>query len=172
MPTRRWPVRPIVILGGGFGGVSRAQRLEQLFARDPHLETALVSQSTYLLFTPMLAEVASSGLEAQHISAPVRAACPHTRFVRAEVEGVDTAAQVVHVRASPSGPVETLPYDHLLLALGAAPNFYGLPGLEGRAFTLKTPDDATRLRDHVIALLDRADVRSEERRVGKEGRSR
>src|SRR3990170_1018699 len=58
------PTRRVVILGGGFGGVSTAQRLEQLFARDPHLEIALVSQSNYLLFTPMLAEVASSGLEA------------------------------------------------------------------------------------------------------------
>src|SRR3990170_3105644 len=152
------PTRRVVILGGGFGGVSTAQRLEQLFARDPHLEIALVSQSNYLLFTPMLAEVASSGLEAQHISAPVRAACLHTRFVRAEVEGVDTATQVVRVRASPSVPVETLPYDHLVLALGSVPNFYGLPGLEEHAFTLKTLDDATRLRNHVIALLEHADV--------------
>ena len=160
------PTRRVVILGGGFGGVSTAQRLEQLFARDPHLEIALVSQSNYLLFTPMLAEVASSGLEAQHISAPVRAACPHTRFVRAEVEGVDTATQVVRVRASPSAPVETLPYDHLVLALGSVPNFYGLPGLEEHSFTLKTLDDATRLRNHVIALLERADVErnGEERR--------
>ncbi len=152
------PATRVVVLGGGFGGVGTAQRLEQLFSRDARLEITLVSQSNYLLFTPMLAEVASSGLEAQHISAPVRAALPHTRFRRAEVEAVDAAAQVVRVRASPTAPVETLPYDHLVLALGSIPNYYGLPGLETHSFTLKTLQDATLLRNHVIALLERADV--------------
>ncbi len=160
--------RRVVILGGGFGGVSTAQRLEQLFAGDPGFEITLVSHSNYLLFTPMLAEVASSGLEPQHISAPVRAALPRTRFRRAEVETIDTADRIVRVRASLSAPAEVLPFDHLVLALGAVPNFFGLPGMEEHAFSLKTLQDATRLRNHVITLLERADVESdpEERRRG------
>jgi NADH dehydrogenase len=153
--------RRVVILGGGFGGVAAAQRLEDLFARDPSLEIVLVSQSNYLLFTPMLAEVASSGLEAQHISAPVRAACPRTRFVRAEVEGVDVGQRIVRVRGAAGGSGEALPYDHLILALGSVPSFHGLPGLEDHAFTLKTLDDATRLRNHVLTLLERADAEPE-----------
>ncbi|MBI4278027.1 MAG: NAD(P)/FAD-dependent oxidoreductase [Armatimonadetes bacterium] len=152
------PTRRVVILGGGFGGVSAAHRLEQLFARDLSVEITLVSQSNYLLFTPMLAEVASSGLEAQHISTPVRAALPRTRFRRAEAEAIDCDAREVRIRASASAPVETLPYDHLVLALGAVPNFYGLPGVEACCFTLKTLQDAIRLRNHVIVLLERADV--------------
>lgn len=152
------PTRHVVILGGGFGGVSTAQHLDQLFSRDPRLEVTLVSQSNYLLFTPMLAEVASSGLQAQHISAPVRAALPRIRFRHAEVDAIDIVAQVVQVRASPSAPVEALPYDHLVLALGSVPEYYGLPGLEAHSFTLKTLHDATRLRNHVIALLEQADV--------------
>ncbi|MGQ0550067.1 MAG: NAD(P)/FAD-dependent oxidoreductase [Armatimonadota bacterium] len=156
----------VVILGGGFGGVSAAQRLEQLFSRDVRFEITLVSQSNYLLFTPMLAEVASSGLEPQHISAPVRAALPHTRFRRADVETIDIAARVVQIRTSPTAPAEALPYDHLVLALGSVPNFYGLPGLEDNSFTLKTLQDATALRNHVIGALERADVEpnAEERR--------
>ena len=51
----------VVILGGGFGGVGVAQRMEQLISRGPGMEITLVSQSNHLLFTPMLAEVASSG---------------------------------------------------------------------------------------------------------------
>lgn len=169
---RRWPEAPrealggppegptvrVVILGGGFGGVSAAQRLEQVFARDPRIEVTLVSQSNYLLFTPMLAEVASSGLEPQHISAPVRAALAHTRFRRAEVDAIDTAAQTVRVRTSATASAEQLRYDHLILALGSVPNYYNLPGLEAHSFTLKTLQDATLLRNHVIALLERADV--------------
>jgi NADH dehydrogenase len=156
----------IVILGGGFGGVSAAQRLGDLFARDRSIDVTLVSQSNYLLFTPMLAEVASSGLEAQHISTPVRAALPRTRFRHAEVEEVDTAARVVRIRASATAPIETLPYDDLVLALGATPFFYGLPGVEAYAFTLKSLADAVRLRNHTIGLLERAEVETdpEERR--------
>jgi NADH dehydrogenase len=152
------PVTRVVILGGGFGGVSTAQRLEQIFARDPTVDITLVSQSNYLLFTPMLAEVASSGLEPQHISAPVRAALLRTRFRRAEVEAIDVAAQTVLLRGGPAAPAETISYDHLALALGSVPNYYGLPGLEAHSFTLKTLQDATLLRNHVIALLEQADV--------------
>ena len=156
----------VVILGGGFGGTSAAQRLEQLLSRDQGLEITLVSQSNYLLFTPMLAEVASSGLEAQHISAPVRATCPHTRFHRAEVTAIDTSEQTVWVRPNPSVPSEALPYDHLVLALGSVPNYFGLPGLEEHSFTMKTLEDASRLRNHVIGMLEHADSEpdKEERR--------
>ena len=160
------PKRRVVILGGGFGGMAAAQRLERLFSRDPNLEVTLVSQSNYLLFTPMLAEVASSGLEAQHISSPIRAACPYTQFRRATVEAIDAAAQTVRIRSSVSVSTDTLPYDHLMLALGSVPNYFGLPGMGEYSFTLKTLEDASRLRDHIIAMLERADVEpnDEERR--------
>ena len=154
------PAAHVLILGGGFGGVSLAQRLEQIFARDPAVEITLVSQSNYLLFTPMLAEVAGSGLEPQHISAPVRAALVRTRFRRAEVERIDIAAQSVVLRSG-STVLETVPYDHLALALGSVPNYHGLPGLETHSFTLKTLQDATALRNHVIAMLEQADVEPE-----------
>ena len=152
------PITRVVILGGGFGGIGTAQGLERIFWRDPNLEITLVSQSNYLLFTPMLAEVAASALEPQHMCAPVRAALPHTRFYRSEVEEIDTEAKVVRLRASPSSPVDTLPYDHLVLALGSVANYFGLPGMEEHSFTLKTLDDATRLRNHVITQLERADT--------------
>ena len=110
----------------------------------------------------MLAEVASSGLEAQHISAPVRASCPHTRFHRAEVTAIDTSSQVVSVRPGPSLPSETLSYDHLVLSLGLVPNYFGLPGLEQHSFSMKTLEDATTLRNHVIGTLEHADSEPDE----------
>ena len=160
------PINRVVILGGGFAGTSVAQRLERVLTRGPGMEVTLVSQSNYLLFTPMLAEVASSALEAQHISAPVRACCPHTRFRRAEILTIDTAAETVWIRSSVTGAPEAVASDHLVLAMGSVPNFFGLPGLEEHSFTLKTLVDATQLRNHVIELLERADSESddEERR--------
>jgi NADH dehydrogenase len=162
-PRPKTPKR-IVILGGGFGGVAAAQRLEKLTGgrNSPvSIESTLVSHSNYLLFTPMLAEVAGSSLEAQHISAPVRASCPHTRFHRAVVEAIDTETQDVYVTRGSNMAAEALPYDHLVLALGAVPNYFGLPGMVEHSFSLKSLEDATRLRNHVISLLERADVEND-----------
>ena len=164
-PTDRTPVKPaeprrVVILGGGFGGVGTAQRLEQLCARSADVEITLISSSNYLLFTPMLAEVASSSLRAEHISVPIRASCPRTRFRRADVVSVDTDLRYVRLGRD-DGTGETLPYDHLVVALGSVPSFGGLPGLEEHAFTLKTLEDANRIRNHALRLLERADVETE-----------
>ena len=151
-PTR------IVILGGGFGGVSAAQRLEQLTAKDERFVVTLISQSNYLLFTPMLAEVASSALQAQHISTPVRAACPHTNFLRAGVTEIDVESKAVTISPGADRSVEKIDFDHLVLALGSVPAYYGLPGMRRHSFSLKSLEDASRLRNHVLAVLERADV--------------
>ncbi|MEM7326731.1 MAG: NAD(P)/FAD-dependent oxidoreductase [Actinomycetota bacterium] len=152
----------IVVLGGGFGGVATAKRLEQLMLADADLTVSLVSPSNSLLFTPMLAEVAGSALQPHHISAPIRAMCPRTRFYRDEVADIDLDRQVVHLRGSP----DPLPYDHLVIALGSVPNYRDLPGLAEHSFSLKSLPDAVALRNHVVAMLERADVEAdaEERR--------
>jgi NADH dehydrogenase len=161
--ARRLPVagaaglsrRRVVILGGGFGGVSAARRFEQLLPWTPWLDVTLVSQRNYLLFTPMLAEVAAGSVEAGNVGVPLRAACPRTRFRRAEVVGVDPDRRVVHLRRGDA--LEALPYDHLVLALGAVPNFRDLPGVSANALTLASLEDARRLRDHVLGRLEQAD---------------
>jgi NADH dehydrogenase len=161
--ARRLPVaaaagpgrRRVVILGGGFGGVSAARRFEQLLPWSPWLDVTLVSQRNYLLFTPMLAEVAAGSVEAGNVGMPLRAACPRTRFRRAEVLGVDPDRRVVHLRRGDA--LEALPYDQLVLALGAVPNFRDLPGVATNALTLATLEDARRLRDHVLGRLEQAD---------------
>jgi NADH:ubiquinone reductase (H+-translocating) len=147
--------RRIVVLGGGFGGVSAARRFEQLLPWTPWLDVTLVSQRNHLLFTPMLAEVAAGSVEAGNVGVPLRAACPRTRFRRAEVLGLDPDRRLVHLRRGDA--LETLPYDHLVLALGAVPNFRDLPGVAANALTLATLEDARRLRDHVLGRLEQAD---------------
>jgi NADH dehydrogenase FAD-containing subunit len=154
-PTR------VVILGGGFGGVGAAKELEQLVGRRPDLDVTIVSKSNYLLFTPMLAEVASRSLEPSHISAPIRAACPRTRFRCARVEDIDPVRQLVLVRAEHATAPEVLAYDHLVIALGAVPNALDLPGVREYAFPLKTLKDANLLRDHVVHLLEQAEVETD-----------
>jgi NADH dehydrogenase len=152
----------VVIIGGGFGGVATAQQFEKLNARGPRIDVTLVSDSNFLLFTPMLAEVAGGALEAQHISAPVRAAAPHTRFRRGTVQQIHPQRKVIEIGTG-GLQIETLAYDHLVVATGVAPAFFDLPGVEERAFTLKTLADAALLREHVLGLLELAEQEQDAR---------
>src|SRR5437870_11514050 len=75
------PKTRIVILGGGFGGVTTARRLERLCKRRRGVEIVLVSRDNFLLMTPLLFEVCSGALDARHCSFPIRAFLRTTRFV-------------------------------------------------------------------------------------------
>src|SRR5437867_9222360 len=145
----------IVILGGGFGGVTTARRLERLCKRRRDVEIILVSRDNFILMTPLLFEVCSGALDARHCSFPVRAFLRTTRFVEATVQGVDLERRVVHLAAP--GESADLSYDQLVLALGAMTNRVMIPGSE-HAFTFKTLADALLLRNHLIERFERADV--------------
>ncbi len=96
-------MKRIVILGGGFGGVYTARRLEQLLRRRPDVEIVLVSRDNFpLLMTPLLFEVFSGTLDFRHCSFPIRAFLRTTRFGEALVRGIDLDRRVVHP-ASPAG---------------------------------------------------------------------
>ena len=116
-----------MILGGGFGGVSAARRFEQLLPWTPWLDVTLVSQRNYLLFTPMLAEVAAGlgrGRQRRGAAAGGLPAGPASAGARCSAStptgGSSTCAAAT--------PWRRLPYDQLVLAMGAVPNFRDLPG--------------------------------------------
>ncbi len=73
-------VQRILILGGGFGGLYAALRLEKIFSGDESIEITLISDENFLLFTPMLPEVPSGSIEAKHIVSPLRAFFRKVRF--------------------------------------------------------------------------------------------
>jgi NADH dehydrogenase len=145
----------IAILGGGFGGVYTARHLEHLCRRRPDVEVILVSRENFLVMTPLLFEVCSGALDLRHCSVPIRAFLRTTRFMEAAVRGIDLDRRVVHLGAA--GETGELPYDHLVLALGAMTNRVMIPGSE-HAFTFKTLADALLLRNYVIERFERADV--------------
>jgi NADH dehydrogenase len=158
-PSPPGPVSPevetcVVILGGGFAGVSTAINLEREFRDDPSVAFTLVSETNALLFTPMLAEVAASSLEPTHICTPLRSSLHRTRVVRGQVAGIDLKNR--HVKLSDRE--ETLSYDHLVLALGAVSSLPPGDGISEHALEFKTLADAIRIRNHVIDAFDRADA--------------
>ncbi|HTV72101.1 MAG TPA: NAD(P)/FAD-dependent oxidoreductase [Candidatus Acidoferrales bacterium] len=147
----------IVILGGGFGGLATAARLERLLGKD-EAEIALVSRENFSLFTPMVPEVSSGGLELRHVVTPVRAQLRRTQFYLGEVKSIDLAARTVDVEHTILQTHQRLPYDHLVFALGSVTSTFGLPGIEERALPLKTLEDAERLRNQMVAIMETADV--------------
>jgi len=153
------PPRGIVILGGGFAGMTTAVRLEQELRRDPSVSVTLVSDQNALLFTPMLAEVAGGSLEASHISTPLRTALHRTEFLRGRAESVDFERRLVRVApvAANPGTVREIPYDHLVVALGSVSNYFGAANIQRHALDFKTLLDAIRIRNHIIEMFERAD---------------
>jgi len=156
-PPRVAPTR-IVIVGGGFAGGTTAHHLEQAFGPDPSVSFTLVSATNALLFTPMLAEVAAGSLEATHISSPLRTSLPRTTVVRGRVAGIDVEGRCAHLApADRSMEERAIPFDHLVLALGAVSNYMGLEHVAAASLDFKTLADAARIRNHVIDLFERAD---------------
>ena len=147
-----------MVLGGGFGGVYAARRLEKILGREPGVEITLVSRDNFFLFTPMLHEVAASDLDITHIVSPLRTLLKRTQIFIGDVGALDLERRRVTVSHGFERHDHTLPYDQLVIALGSITNLYGLPGLEQRALTMKTLGDAIHLRNRVIATLEEADT--------------
>jgi NADH dehydrogenase len=150
-------VSDIVILGGGFGGLTTALELEKALARRSDLQVTLVNRENFFLFTPMLHEVAASDLDVTHIVNPVRKLLKRVRFFEGEVSAVNLEKKTVSVVHTDGSHGHELPYDHLVLGLGSVTNFFGLPGLAERAFTMRSLGDALSLRNRLIANLEAAD---------------
>ncbi len=149
----------IVVLGGGFGGVTTARHLERRLRGHRDVEITLVSRENFFVLTPLLFESCSGRLELRHCAQPIRAALRRTRFIEASVDHVDAERQTVRA-VSTEGTGYDLPYDHLVVALGASTNERLIPG-SSNAFTFKTMADALVLRNHVIEQFERADAASE-----------
>jgi len=149
----------IVVLGSGFGGVTTVRRLERLCGGRPGYELTLISRDNYFVLTPLLFEACSGTLELRHCAQAVRPALRRARFIEATVERVDVDRCVVHA-LSTEGHAYEVPYDHLVVSLGATTNLSLIPGSE-HALTFKTMADALVLRDHLIERLERADATSD-----------
>ena len=146
----------VVILGGGFAGLSAAMYLDKTLARRGDLEVTLISRENFVLFTPMLHEVAAGDLSPGDIVNPIRRILRHVKFVEAEVQAVDLSARRVRCVGGIAKLELEFEFDHLLLTLGSETNFFGLPGVSEWAVTMKSLFDAAMLRNRVLALLEEA----------------
>ena len=172
------PIHPkrILILGGGFAGVAVLKRLQSKFQTNVNIEITMVSKDNYMLFTPMLHEVASGMIETRHIVTPIRAFCNRSRFYSAIVQDIDLKNKRVVIRSSATttplvntgisiiehdslelNNTRSLYYDYLVIALGSETRFFGMSDIQQNAFTMKNLNDAINLRNHVVYLLEQSD---------------
>ena len=143
----------IVVLGGGFGGLEAVRVLDKRLGGRRDIELLLVSDKNYVLFTPLLPQVASSLVEPRHIVQPIRdiRGARHFRFRRDHVERIDLNARRVYLAEG------TVDYDRLVIALGGVTPTFNIPGVESHALEYKTLEDAVVMRDHLIDLAEHAD---------------
>ena len=146
----------ILILGGGFGGIYAALELQKLLRRRNDVTVTLLSRDNFFLFTPMLHEVATSDLEINTIISPLHKLLPRIATFVGNIEAIDLTAKSVRASHGFDSHCHDLPFEHLVLALGASPNFFGLPGVERGALALRTINDAVALRSRLISNLEEA----------------
>jgi NADH:ubiquinone reductase (H+-translocating) len=145
----------IVIIGGGFAGLWCTRAL----ARQP-LRVTLVDRANHHLFQPLLYQVATAGLSAPDIAAPLRHILrgqANVQVLMAEVSGID-----VHTRQVQLASGDTLGYDQLLVASGATHAYFGHDEWAAHAPGLKTLNDALAIRRRVLLAFERAEAATSE----------
>lgn len=138
----------VVIVGAGFGGLWAARALAGTGA-----EVLVLDRNNFHTFLPLLYQVAAAELSPTDICYPVRSIFRKEKGIQFRLGGVrevDTVERVVTTRE------ERIPYDYLILAMGSAPHFFGVPGAEENAFAMKTIDQAVPLRHHILSRFEAA----------------
>ena len=139
----------VLVLGGGLAGVAAALRLG-----DEGVDVTLVDRNDYHQFQPLLYQVASSQLPAEDIARPHRTI--FQGYPSVTVLTADVAAATLSERSLVLADGQTLTGSHVVVAAGARPNFFGVPGAAEHAFPLYSVADAERLRLHLQQLLQEA----------------
>jgi NADH dehydrogenase len=152
----------IVIAGGGFAGLYAAMHFDKRLARRADVEVTLISRENFILFTPMLHEVAAGDLYPGDIVNPLRRILRHVKFIDADVQAIDLNARRIRCIASVADRELEFEFDHLLLTLGSETNFFNMDGVGDWSVTMKSLSDAALLRNRMVALLEEASLQTDE----------
>ena len=150
--------RRVIIVGGGFGGVTLAQHLERKVSSE--VEIVLISSENHFVFTPMLAEVVGRSISPLHMAVAGRQMVRHTTWLTAQVTEIDLQTHLVRY-VGEGGEQASLTYDHLVLAVGSAVNMNMMPGLAAYSYPMKTLGDAVDLSNDLISRFEQAAVETD-----------
>jgi NADH dehydrogenase len=150
----------VVILGGGFSGLSCAKRLEKLWGAETTKRVLLVSAENYFVYQPFLPEVIGAGIEPRHVMNPIRLALRRCVVRRAEVTKLDLQQRRVEFDPVEGLWLEPIEAEHLVLALGNTTDLHTVPGMMEHGLFLKTLADALGIREHIVQRLEEASLES------------
>jgi len=171
---RQHRAKEVLILGSGFAGIEVLKGVQKKFKSDKMVQITLVSKDNFLLFTPMLPEVASGMIETRHVVTPVREFIKKAKFYEANIKSIDfdrrqvTITHAIGRHTNPSAWDEhVLTYDYLVIALGNENNFHKMTDIEKHSFTMKDIGDAIILRNHIINMLEQANLEEHDKELRK-----
>lgn len=152
----------VVIVGSGFTGFECARHLAKRLRRNQPpgsepVEITLISPVDYMLYTPLLPDVAGGLVDARFVTIPLANSLRGVRAVRGRVDDVDFDQQTVSF-TDPEGRVRSMPWDRLVLTPGSVTRLFDVPGLAEHARGLKSTAEALYLRDHVLEQLELANI--------------
>ena len=150
MTERREAQGGTLVVGGGFAGAYVARLLGRKGA-------TIVNPDNFMLYTPLLPEAAAGTLEPRHVVVPLRQMCPHAELLLGRALSRDAARRVV-VAETLGGTFE-IAYERLVVALGAVPRTFPIPGLAEHGQGFKDVADAIALRNHLLRALESAAAR-------------
>ncbi len=155
--------KSILIVGSGFGGTYTLKDVVRSLNRNENVQTTLVSNENFFLFLPLLHEVAMGQIETRHIAYPIRRLHWRDRFnfVLGDVEKIDLKNRQVITSSGTFG------YDILVLALGSITDVSALGPPNDNVFTLKTLGDSIQIRNHIIAMFEKASIEKDPERRGR-----
>jgi NADH:ubiquinone reductase (H+-translocating) len=135
----------VVILGGGFGGLAAARALYK------SAEVTVVDRHNFQTFLPLLYQVSTAGLAADHVAYPIRGALRKTniKFRMGSPISIDHKNQEVKLDSS-----EVLQFDHLIVALGSVSADFGIPGVNEYALGMKTVHEALTIRAEIMRRFE------------------
>ncbi len=146
----------VVIVGAGFAGFECARRVWRLLRhQSPAVQVSLISPEDYLLYTPLLPDVAGGVLDPRAIAVPLAESLPGVHLIPGLVDTVDLVGHRLQV-SDPDGGSQTLDWDRLVLTPGSVTRLFDVPGLREHARGLKTLAEALYLRDHLLGQLELA----------------
>ncbi len=157
-PTRTTPQRRprVLVVGSGFAGFHCMRRLEKHLPADA-ADLVLASSADYLLYSPLLPNVASGVVESRHIAVGLHSALRRARVLLGHVVAVDVAGHTATLRRV-DGSTTELSWDRLVLTPGGVTRTFDIPGVATHGLGLKTLAEAAYLRDHVLRELESADA--------------
>ncbi|MCV7331210.1 NAD(P)/FAD-dependent oxidoreductase [Mycobacterium cookii] len=142
----------VVIVGSGFTGFECARRLARLLRKDD-VEVTIISPVDYMLYTPLLPDVAGGVVDARFVAIPLAGSLKRVRAIRGRVDHVDLQAHRLQYTDLEQRTRE-LSWDRLVLTPGSVTRLFDIPGLAQYARGLKSTAEALYLRDHVLQQLE------------------